>query len=148
MNNFDPDKTTIQKVDPEATVIHRTDSKVTSMQKVDPDATVIYRGDPDATLFRANFLPRKRRTTLLSGVEATEQIVSPEVANLIEHRANTVRLGTQALEDYMAQEQVSAQASVQVQPQVQPTPAPQAPATEAAKPKKQQAAVKETFWQR
>ncbi|MFL5629183.1 MAG: peptidase domain-containing ABC transporter [Ktedonobacteraceae bacterium] len=148
MKNFDPDATYVQKTDPDATVV----------QRIDPDATVIQRIDPGATILRADFLPRKRRTTLLSGVDTSAvQTLAPEVAGLIEHRAHTVRLGTQALEAYVAEEQAQALVQAppqtptreQVPPQAQPTTAPAlAPAREQAKPQAQPAAAKKTFWQR
>jgi ABC-type bacteriocin/lantibiotic exporter with double-glycine peptidase domain len=139
VKNFDPDATYIQKADPDATVI----------QRVDPDATIIQNIDPIATILRADFLPRKRRTTLLSGVNTAVPTLSPEVAGLIEHRTHTVRLGTQALEAYVAQEQAQAalpaQAPVQAPPQAQPAAAAQAPAQ--VKPQAKPTAVKKTFWQ-
>ncbi|MFL5702537.1 MAG: hypothetical protein ACJ8AG_06860, partial [Ktedonobacteraceae bacterium] len=133
MKNFDPDATYIQRADPDATVI----------QRMDPDATIIQNIDPSATILRADFLPRKRRTTLLSSVDMAAPTLSPEVAGLIEHRTHTVRLGTQALEAYVAQEQAAlpAQASVQTPPQPQPAVAAQ------AKPQAKPAAAKKTFWQ-
>ncbi|MFL5662947.1 MAG: cysteine peptidase family C39 domain-containing protein, partial [Ktedonobacteraceae bacterium] len=137
MKNFDPDATYIQKADPDATVI----------QRMDPDATIIQNMDPSATILRADFLPRKRRTTLLSSVDMAAPTLSPEVAGLIEHRTHTVRLGTQALEAYVAQEQAAlpAQAPVQTPPQARPAVAAQAPAQ--AKPQAKPATAKKTFWQ-
>ncbi|HET7637644.1 MAG TPA: hypothetical protein VFK47_02795, partial [Ktedonobacteraceae bacterium] len=141
MKNFDPDATYIQRAESDATVI----------QRVDPDATIIQNIDPGATILRADFLPRKRRTTLLSGVNTAAPTISPEVAGLIEHRTHTVRLGTQALEAYVAQEQAQAAppapapAPVQAPPQAQPAAAVQAPAQ--VKPQAKPAAAKKTFWQ-
>jgi ATP-binding cassette, subfamily B, bacterial len=68
----------------------------------------------DSTQLGATVLSGKRRTALLSGLSTVGQQVSPELADLMEHREMVMRTHTLALEAFVAQEEEQEPASATV----------------------------------
>lgn len=112
MKNFDPDATRLQRrsgtFDPDATILQQ-------LEDVDPNVTILR--------------TKKQRTSMLPGMKAQLQQISPEVSSLIEHRQNTVRLQTMALQAYVTQEQEQEQAKTVATPQAPQLVAPVLPQT-------------------